>query len=300
MLVNEPWQFLNHYYHFVAELLLGTWAFIFGAFNLSAHSVGSSGILGHTDASTPSFNLQVQSFQPPPFSRIIFLHASAHEWRDKPGFNSFFLRAAFPSIDVETSEDWNDRVASTYYNRSFKPFDNGRVPAERAWHFPVVLLSDRSAAFRGEACGSRTQRIAAEPWELMIQNGGIDRFGGWWSSIRESVLRFAGIMIPNNLTMAEYPPDDPKTVTDVQSLLPVPTQIVITYINRQGVRRHLIPEHHDGLVLALEQMVKRKHVEGKDWVLNVVQPELLTKEDQLQLASESTVSQCTLSHHHFI
>jgi exonuclease I len=124
----------------------------------------------------------------------------------------------------------------------------------------------------------------------MVPNGGIDCFGGWWSGIRESVLRFAGITTPNNLTMAGYPPHDRKTVTHVQSLLPVPTQNVITHLTRQGVRRHLIPEHHDALVLALEQMVKRKLVEGKDWTLNIVQPELLTREDQLQLASESTVS----------
>lgn len=153
----------------------------------------------------------------------------------------------------------------------------------------MALLSDRSAAFRGEACGSRTQRIAAEPWELMIQNGGIDRFGGWWSGIRESVLRFVGIITQNNITTTGRPPRDRKTITDAQSLLPLPTQNVITYINRQGVRRHLIPEHHDALVLALEQMVKRKRAEGKDWVLNIVQPELLTKEDQLQVASKSTI-----------
>lgn len=153
----------------------------------------------------------------------------------------------------------------------------------------MALLSDRSAAFRGEACGSRTQRIAAEPWELMIQNGGIDRFGGWWSGIRESVLRFVGIITQNNITTTGRPPRDRKTITDTQSLLPLPTQNVITYINRQGVRRHLIPEHHDALVLALEQMVKRKRAEGKDWVLNIVQPELLTKEDQLQVASKSTI-----------
>jgi len=274
---------------------------MYGAFNPSAGSFSSSGSFNHTDPTIPSFNLQPQSFKPPPFSRVIFLHASADEWRDKHGFNSFFLRAAFPSIDVETSEDWNDRVASTSYNHSLKPFDNGRVPAERAWHFPVALLSDRSAAFRGEACGSKTQRIAAESWELMVQRGGIDLFGGWWSGVRESVLRFAGITAPKGLDIGGSPPDRyPKVKSDVQSLLPLPTQNVITYINRQGVRRHLIPEHHDDLVFALEQMVKRKQEAGKDWILNIVQPELLTKEDQFQLASESTVSRNASSHRPFI
>jgi hypothetical protein len=43
---------------------------------------------------------------------MIFAHA--RQWRDHPGFNAYFLRAAFPSVNVETKYDWNDRVDVTY------------------------------------------------------------------------------------------------------------------------------------------------------------------------------------------
>jgi len=41
------------------------------------------------------------------------MHATDEEWRDKPGFNAFFLRGAFPGMSVEGKEAWNDRVKAT-------------------------------------------------------------------------------------------------------------------------------------------------------------------------------------------
>ncbi|KDR75372.1 hypothetical protein GALMADRAFT_268911 [Galerina marginata CBS 339.88] len=282
LLVNEPWQFLNHYYHFVAELLLGTWAFLYGSFNPSSNLIKLE-VPASSVSTVPSFNLRPSAYSPPPLSRVIFLHASSEGWRDKPGFNSYFLRAAFPSLTVEVSNDWNDRVNST-----FMPLPAAQAQ-QRAWHFPVALLSDRSAAFRGEACGTKTQRIAAESWEFMIQKGGIDVFGGWWNGVREAVIRFAGVEITND-EIAQLPLPGDEGVGDPQSLLPRPQKIIITYINRQAVRRHLIPEHHDALVLALQQLVDRKRAEdGKEWVFRIVQPELLSKEQQVQMAAETTI-----------
>jgi hypothetical protein len=86
--VNDPGQFLRHYYHFVAELLLGAWAFWSGSF------------------STVTSNKDIM---PPPIHRIIFAKAKADEWRDTPGFNAYFFRAAFPSTTVEHEDDWEDR-----------------------------------------------------------------------------------------------------------------------------------------------------------------------------------------------
>jgi hypothetical protein len=43
---------------------------------------------------------------------MIFAHA--RQWRDHPGFNAYFLRAAFPSVNVETEYDWKDRVDVTF------------------------------------------------------------------------------------------------------------------------------------------------------------------------------------------
>lgn len=257
--------------------MLGAWAFLYGAFNPLANNQPIS-----------SINWPSQNYKPPPLSRVMFIHASSEDWRDKPGFNSYFLRAAFPSLTVEVSNDWDDRVASTFVPWG-TPNKSLERRASRAWHFPLVLLSDRSAAFRGEQCGSKTQRIAAESWEFMLQNGGIDVFGGWWNSVREAVLKFAGTEGLEDNTAAQLPLVQ-KDTKNPQSLLPLPKQVTITYISRQGVRRHLVPEDHDALVLALQQLVKRKRAENKNWTLKVVQPELLSKEEQIQIASETTVS----------
>lgn len=134
---NDPSQFLDHYYHFIAELLLGTWAFLYGAFNSPRIS--------------PSLKFRTPSRTPrlPDIDRAIFMHTSSLAWRDRPGFNGYFVHAALPSLTIEASEDWDDRV-------------NATKEGDKAWHFPMVLLADRSAAFRGSICGLRTQRTASE------------------------------------------------------------------------------------------------------------------------------------------
>ncbi|KAF8891721.1 hypothetical protein BD779DRAFT_1670694 [Infundibulicybe gibba] len=276
MLYNDPSQFLDHYYHFVAELLFGTWAFLYGAFNPTANIAPSLQKMPPLAGlpTQPSFNLPpAAKYQPAPPTRAIFMHAEATGWRDKPGFNSYFLHAVFPSISVEVQKDWADRVAAT------APSPTG---SERAWHFPLALLADRSAAHRGEICGTQTQRTAAESWDYMRRNAAIDPVGGWWSGIREAVLRFAG----------DKTHIDERGVEGIegQEGLPLPDNVVITYINRQGVRRHLIQEDHDGLVAELEDLVRRKKVEdGVDWELNIVQPELMSKDDQVKLIGRTTI-----------
>ncbi|CAA7259230.1 unnamed protein product [Cyclocybe aegerita] len=286
LLVNEPPQFLTHYYHFVAELLLGTWAFFYGAFNPSAGFVDAQESFGRTDPSVPSFNIRTNGYRPPPLSRLIFLHAPSEGWRDKPGFNSYFLRAAFPSLDIEVSHDWADRTNIT----RISPLNvHDSLDTEKAWHFPIALLSDRSAAFRGDTCGSQTQRIAAEAWEYMFEKGGLDPFGGWWKEIREAVFRFAGAKVGGSEEASHQPPSISRNVTDPQSLLPLPEQVTITYISRQGVRRYLVSEDHNNLVVALRDLIKKKAKEGKRWNLNIVKPELLSKDEQVKLASETTI-----------
>ncbi len=61
-----------------------------------------------------------------------------------------------PSLAIEDQQDWEDRIAAT-----------AGSSVDRAWHFPLVLLTDRSASHRGAVCGSQTQRIASEAWEYM-------------------------------------------------------------------------------------------------------------------------------------
>ncbi|KAF9227293.1 hypothetical protein BS17DRAFT_457966 [Gyrodon lividus] len=255
LLFNDPPQFLAHYYHFCAELLLGAWSFWTGA--------------AHPEP-------------PPPVHRAIFPHSPSAGWRDGPGFNSYFLRAAFPSLTVEVEDDWNDRITATS-----AIIDSG---VHRAWHFPYLLLADRSAAFRGELCGTKNQRTASESVDGLIARSKLDHKGLWWKSIRTAVWRFAGVAEQNELNdKAVTPPEFEET-----------EKIVITYISRQSVRRHLIPEDHERLVNDLEALVRRKNAEiksttttsgsgAKEWELNVVQAENMTKDDQVRLVARTTI-----------
>jgi len=59
---------------------------------------------------------------------------------------------------------------------------------------------------------------------------------------------------------------------------------VVTYISRQGVGRHLIEEDHFALVNSLDEMCALN-----GWELNIVQAEKLSKDDQVQLFSRTTI-----------
>ncbi|KAJ7591263.1 hypothetical protein C8J56DRAFT_558290 [Mycena floridula] len=229
LLVNEPKQFLRHYYHLPSA---------FSSYQLSQPSA-------------------------PPLDRLIFANSNADGWRDDPGFNSYFMRAAFPSLTIEIQEDWDDRIRATSLGN-------------RAWHFPLVLLTDRSASHRGEICGSKTQRIAAEAWSFMKSQRLLagEKVGGWWEPVRAAVLRYAGA--PAASDMAIY--------SQSEGRLPMPEKIVITYISRQGGRRRLTDQAHDSLVTALEELSKRK-----GWELNVLQAERLSKDEQLRYISRTTI-----------
>ncbi|PFH50203.1 hypothetical protein AMATHDRAFT_61541 [Amanita thiersii Skay4041] len=293
ILFNDPPQFLKHYYHFVAELFFGTWAFWHGAWSTSS-------LARSTSLNDP------QTQHPPPIHRAIFSHAD--EWRDRPGFNAYFLRAAFPSMTIETQSDWVDRIRST------TPRPNQQ---ERAWHFPVLLLTDRSAAHRGVVCGSQTQRTAAEAWEYMVDENKLlgAHAGRWWDSVREAVWKFAGVRGEDAVSWSrrggefggdavlgsESRGDEEVLVEGVgngldvrmgygQKYLPLPTKIVITYISRQGApRRKLVQEDHVGLVLALNELVERRREMGEEWELHVVEAEKLSKDEQIGFAANSTI-----------
>ncbi|KAI0785552.1 hypothetical protein C8Q75DRAFT_856968 [Abortiporus biennis] len=246
-LFNDPNQFLDHYYHFCAELLFGAWAFWSGAHNAMV------------EASNPFIS------SAPPVHRAIFAHTGAEGWRDRPGFNSYFLRAAFPSLTVEIQRDWEDRIAST----------SSTGKHARAWHFDKLLLADRSASFRGEVCGSTNQRTAGEAYHHMFKAGNLTKY--WWEPIRRSVLRFGGVddyVLDKGIREAA---SDVATLSKRQD-------VVITYVSRQGVRRHLIEEDHDDLVFALGELCALN-----DWELNVVQAERLTKEQQVSLVAKTTI-----------
>ncbi|GJF00117.1 hypothetical protein PsYK624_163960 [Phanerochaete sordida] len=249
-LFNDPQQFLDHYYHFCAELLLGAWAMWQGTHNVQVEPA------------------RADAFDAPPVTRAIFAHTDATGWRDRPGFNSYFLRAAFPDTTVETQADWQDRVAATAAHGAHA----------RAWRLERVLLADRSAAFRGVVCGTQVHRTAGEAFHHMRNLGALPRW--WWEPVRRAVLRFAdvpGAAIERGV----------RAAMRADQGLPVPApdeRVVVTYVNRQGVRRHLIDADHDALVAAIEKLCAER-----GWEFNDAKAELLSKEQQLELVARTTV-----------
>jgi hypothetical protein len=193
--------------------------------------------------------------------------------------NFFFLRSAWPSLTVETERDWSDRVSAT----ALRP---GELQG-RAWWFDTILLADRSAAFRGPECGERTQRTAAEAVKGVVpresHTGFLER--GWWEPVRRNVLRFAGV--------SEHILDIGKRAFKRTSFGSPTTggveEVVVTYISRQAVKRHLVAEDHEGLVDALTELCERR-----GWELNVVAMERISKEEQLAIAARTTVSTVSL------
>ncbi|TFK65300.1 hypothetical protein BDN72DRAFT_801277 [Pluteus cervinus] len=257
LLINDPRQFLRHYYHFVAELFFGAWAFWHGGWSKPSPSYAAI-----YDPSIPT----------PPLHRAIFAHTDGEGWRDVPGFDRWFLRGVFPSLTVETEEDWKDRIEAT-------------SDGSRAWHFPVLLLADRSAAHRGPVCGPN-QRTASEAWQYMKDHNqlmGVNA-GGWWAPIRQAVWKFAGILGDPE---AVGHSDEGVIAKPGEELgLPDPKKIVITYISRQGGnRRKLIDDDHAGLVRAVKDLVARK--EG--WEFREVEAEKFSREEQIEQAAETTI-----------
>ncbi|KAF9653910.1 hypothetical protein BDM02DRAFT_3107056 [Thelephora ganbajun] len=259
---NDPLQFLDHYYHFVAELLFGTWAFWTGSFNAT-------------------IDTKTWTSSAPPIDRAIFANNPPEGIRDKPGFNSYFLRSAFSSLTVESERDWADRIFTT-------------INGDRAYYLDTVLIADRSAAFKGKLCGATSHRIAAEAYEPLWDDGRLQK--EWWEPVRREVLRFAGVEertmdlgIEIERAWEEEKEKAVKALGGNQDALSVQIPIakektVVTYISRQAARRHLIREDHQLLVASLQEMTARKGYE-----LIIIEAEKLSKDEQLGIMSRTTV-----------
>ncbi|KZO92606.1 hypothetical protein CALVIDRAFT_504210 [Calocera viscosa TUFC12733] len=244
LICTDPDQFLKHYYHVAAELLFAT-----------------ERMLTNFDPN-PSPDGRVLAPSP---DRIIFPYCNEDGFSDGPRFNQFFLPAMWPSITPMFKPTY-DQLA-----------DLVRTPY-KAYRFPVVLLIDRSAAFRGEATGS-TARTPAGPWMLgggEYGTGGEGRNQFWYESARRRVATFAGV--PQRVLDMGLRAMDPQLVEGERDAP------VITYISRQRSRRRLVEDDHRRLVAALDEMCKKK-----GWVLDVVHAEELSREEQLRRAARTVV-----------
>jgi hypothetical protein len=104
--------------------------------------------------------------------------------------------------------------------------------------------------------------------------------------VRGAVLRFAGADVGLTDDNAEQVVLSSDTA-EGDPRLPMPAKILITYISRQSARnRKLTPESHEGLVQALQALVKAK---GEKWELIVLEAEKVPKDEQLKIAARTTV-----------
>ncbi|KAF4571671.1 Glycosyltransferase 61 catalytic domain-containing protein [Pleurotus pulmonarius] len=125
--VNDPSQFITHYYHWSAELWFGFWR-TYSALDPAISQTG------HTSL--------------PPPRRIMFSHLNGAHWRDYAAMNQWTLLSSAPSITLEFAEDFRDRADLK------KPFV-----------FTRVILEDRSAVMYGYNF-QRFQRISSVPFGL--------------------------------------------------------------------------------------------------------------------------------------
>ncbi|KAK7436697.1 hypothetical protein VKT23_018952 [Stygiomarasmius scandens] len=336
LLVNDPPQFLKHYYHLVVELFFGVQAFWYGAFATSSPPQGRNlnldkfELYSNWQAYDPSYDphhnwnatpLSIRDYKPfsdsisnsvalrrqsgggfplytlksrpsgsralPSITRTIFAHTPIADlkdegyskgWRDVPGFNAFFLRTAFPSMTIEGEEDWLDRAEAT-------------SARDRAYHFPLLLLTDRSAAFRGTMCGSRTQRTASEAWEYMRGRGllakseeGKEKMGEWWREVKERVWSVVGV--EKDIAFSNVIQSPGIAGSRALSLVAkAKRRPVVTYLSRQATpRRRFRPETHLKLVASLRELCQRRR-----WEFILMEPEKMGRDEQIRIAAKTDI-----------
>ncbi|KAF5338912.1 hypothetical protein D9611_008684 [Ephemerocybe angulata] len=125
--VNDPPQFITHYYHWSAELWFGAWR-AYSSLDPYITAEGNSTL--------------------PPFRRLFFNRLDAAHWRDYASMNEWVVRSSFPSATMEFIDDWKDRIEMG-----------------RPFVFDRVLLADRSAAMLSHNY-QRYQRTAAAAFGL--------------------------------------------------------------------------------------------------------------------------------------
>ncbi|KAG8878864.1 hypothetical protein FRB97_002151 [Tulasnella sp. 331] len=277
-MITDPPQFLQHYYHFVAETFLGFW-------RMYASMDPSIDAQGNTNLPVPGRIMAPYCTEEGGFMKMLVYNTAfgslgyeIEDWHDseRAPFNQWFLRGIFPSL--ESARDWKARVSMTSPRGATKM---------KAFRFSNVILSDRSAAFRGEACPGRTDRIATEAYEVTKSIS--SRW--WWEPIRRSVLHFSGVEkhIMDRSAMwdgvwrggldVEGKEEDPEAVDLASNRIP----IVVSYIVRTN-KRMLRPEDHQGLLAALTHLCT-----SKGWTFNVAHAERMTREEQIQMAANTTI-----------
>jgi hypothetical protein len=191
--------------------------------------------------------------------------------------NEFITRAAFPSLTMEFSHDWEARNAFTiaYHEKDNTTTDFRHTPGDgigRPLVFDRVVLADRAAAMHGYNF-LRTQRTASAPFALP---GSVH----WWSVVRGNIMRYVGV--------GDRDADRPVITYISRCILLLQTlehdRCWFLRRRQDWGRRMLIPEDHDRLV---QELYKLRDERGYE--VNVVSMDKLSRIDQLILAGRTTV-----------
>ncbi|KAG9035592.1 hypothetical protein FRB95_010998 [Tulasnella sp. JGI-2019a] len=259
-MVTDPPQFLDHYYHFLAETFLGFWR-MFSSLD-------------------PKIDVHGNTVLPTP-ARIIIPYCTDAQWSDYSQFNQWFLHGVFPSLSIESLKEWDARRSMTAPNRTATSHQK-----LKAFRFTNLILSDRSATFRGNICPSQTNRIASEAYEATKNISS----QWWWEPIRRSVMRFSDVekdVMDRSVIwdgVWNWGLDVANTDSTALQLASKRTPVVVSYIVRISHYRMLTPESHRSLIESLNQLCS-----SKGWEFNVVHAERMTREEQVQMAAKSTI-----------
>ncbi|KAF5383003.1 hypothetical protein D9615_004886 [Tricholomella constricta] len=219
-------QFMNHFYHWWGEILFGAWRVYSASMTISeADSV-------------------------PPFpSRILLPHIFGNEWRDRPGVNAGLVRTAFPSINIEKSDYWDDLAL-----------------LDKTFVFKRAMIICRAAA--------HTHKFS-QSWHKMISSTmTVNVSDAFWEPIRRTTVEHVLGYLPqvNNRGVVVSPP---SAVSEMP---------FVTYIVRQGGSRRLAEADHNGLVKALKELEWSGICQ-----VHVVQMEKMSLEQQVEVIARSTV-----------
>ncbi|KAI9635262.1 uncharacterized protein MKK02DRAFT_36638 [Dioszegia hungarica] len=261
-LINDPPQFLDHYYHFAAELLVGLWR-TYSSLDTTISATGTTHL--------------------PSPARMMFPHTEAGKWNDYAKMNSFLSRAIFPSMSYEYASDFHDRTDTA-----------------RAFLFERVVFADRAAAWRGKEF-QRTYRTTSEAvtlaaskyWWYPVRKNLLDFVGSGDPEAHASDIH--GVGFEEDIDEDDVESAEKEEAVAVEQELDAMEKIdakqakngkpVITYVSRQDWgRRMLLPEAHASFV---EELNKLEEKYG--WEVHVVAMDKLSRDEQIRLAARSTI-----------
>lgn len=292
-LVNDPKQFLDHYYQYVQPLMSLLFLVSMGQPDLIISFAAELlvGMWRTYSSLDPTISSAGTTHLPSP-ARMMFPHTAAGEWNDYAKMNSFLSRAIFPSMSYEYMTDFADRADTA-----------------RAFVFERVVFADRAASFRGKQF-QKYWRTSSEAVTLSASKY-------WWTPVRKNLLEFVGAnsldalagihsaedihgvaveeeMLDEEVDIEKLEEEEEaeaeaeeKALEKINAKLAKSGKPVITYVSRQDWgRRMLLPESHQSLVDALKELEKKY-----GWEVNIVAMDKLSRDEQIRLSARTTVSQ---------